>query len=159
MKKATRQHTKEHNRNLVLKTIFDYASISRAEIARITSLTRTTVSDIVADLLDEGLVSEVGVGSSMGGKSPVLLSLVEDSRCLIGLDLARNEFRGAIINLRGKTRDIITVPINSKDGVEALGLVYEILDRLMQTTWQSLVGIGIGTPGLVNISEGMVTPR
>ena len=77
MKKATRQHTKEHNRNLVLKTIFGQDSISRAEIARVTSLTRTTVSDIVADLLEEGLVSEIGVGSSLGGKSPILLSLEE----------------------------------------------------------------------------------
>ena len=99
MKKATRQHTKEHNRNLVLKTIFDHESISRAEIARITSLTRTTVSDIVSDLIAEGLVKEVGIGPSIGGKSPILLGLAEDSRYLIGLDLSYEEFRGAIVNL------------------------------------------------------------
>jgi N-acetylglucosamine repressor len=156
MKKATRQHTKEHNRNLVLKTIFAQDSISRAEIARVTSLTRTTVSDIVADLLEEGLVSEIGVGSSLGGKSPILLSLVEDSRYLIGLDLARNQFRGAIVNLRGKTREIVTLPVNSINGDEALALVYEILDQLMKASCFPLVGIGIGTPGLVNITEGAV---
>lgn len=156
MKKATRQHTKEHNRNLVLKTIFEHESISRAEIARVTSLTRTTVSDIVADLLEEGLVSEIGVGSSLGGKSPILLSLVEDSRYLIGLDLARNEFRGAIVNLRGKTHEIVTLPVNSNNGKEALALVYEILDRLMKASCLPLVGIGIGTPGLVNITAGAV---
>jgi predicted NBD/HSP70 family sugar kinase len=156
LKKATRQHTKEHNRNLVLKTIFDHESISRAEIARITSLTRTTVSDIVADLLDEDLVSEIGVGASLGGKSPVLLSLVEDSRYLIGLDLARDEFRGAIVNLRGKIRELVTLPVNGKNGDEALVMVYEILDRLMQAPWLPLIGIGIGTPGLVNITEGVV---
>src|SRR4030066_762994 len=125
MKKPPRQHTKEHNRNLVLKTIFDHESISRAEIARITSLTRTTVSEIVADLLEEDLVSEIGVGASLGGKSPVLLSLVEDSRYLIGLDLARNQFRGAIVNLRGKTRETVTLPVNSNNGAEASPLVYE----------------------------------
>ncbi len=156
MKKATRQHTKEHNRNLVLKTIFDHESISRAEIARITSLTRTTVSEIVADLLEEDLVSEIGVGASLGGKSPVLLSLVEDSRYLIGLDLARNQFRGAIVNLRGKIRELVTLPVNGKNGDEALVMVYEILDRLMQSPWLPLIGIGIGTPGLVNITEGVV---
>ena len=156
MKKATRQHTKEHNRNLVLKTIFDHDSISRAEIARITSLTRTTVSEIVADLLEEDLVSEIGVGASLGGKSPVLLSLVEDSRYLIGLDLARNQFRGAIVNLRGKIRELVTLPVNGKNGDEALVMVYEILDRLMQSPWLPLIGIGIGTPGLVNITEGVV---
>ncbi len=156
MQKATRQHTKEHNRNLVLKTIFERSSISRAEIARITSLTRTTVSDIVADFLDEGLVSEIGIGSSIGGKSPILLSLVDDSRYLIGLDLAHNQFRGAIVNLRGKICKTVTLPVNSTNGDEALALVYEILDQLMETSYLPLVGIGIGTPGLVNISEGIV---
>ena len=156
MQKATRQHTKEHNRNLVLKTIFEHESISRAEIARITSLTRTTVSDIVADLLEEGLVSEIGVGESIGGKSPILLSLVEDSRYLIGLDLAHNQFRGAIVNLRGKIRQLVTLPVNSNNGEAALGLVYEILDQLIKASPVPLVGIGIGTPGLVNITEGLV---
>ena len=98
MKKATHQQTKQHNRNLVLKTIFEHASISRAQIARITSLTRTTVSEIVADLIAEGLVNEIGVGSSIGGKSPILLSLVENARFLFGLDLAQYQFFGAVIN-------------------------------------------------------------
>jgi DNA-binding MarR family transcriptional regulator len=62
MEKATRQYTKEHNRNLVLKTIFAHEKISRADIARISQLTRTTVSDIVSDLIREGLVSEIGIG-------------------------------------------------------------------------------------------------
>lgn len=156
MQKATRQYTKEHNRNLVLKTIFEHESISRAEIARITSLTRTTVSDIVADLITEGLVDEIGMGESIGGKSPILLSLVEDSRYLIGLDLAHNQFRGAIVNLRGKIRELVTLPVNSDNGEAALAMVYEILDRLINASTVPLVGIGIGTPGLVNIAEGMV---
>jgi glucokinase-like ROK family protein len=156
MKKATRQDTKEHNRNLVLKTIFDHASISRAEIARVTSLTRTTVSDIVTSLLDENLVSEIGVGSSLGGKQPVLLGIEEDSRCLIGLDLARNQFRGAIVNLRGKIQQTVTLSLDSKTGDEAIALVYEILDRLVEAACLPKVGIGIGTPGLVNIREGTV---
>ena len=63
MKKGTQQDSKENNRNLVLKTIFERDSISRAEIARVTSLTRTTGSDIVADLLAEGLVDEIVAGS------------------------------------------------------------------------------------------------
>ncbi len=156
MKKATRQYTKEHNRNLVLKTIFEHDSISRAEIARITSLTRTTVSDIVSDLITEGLVNEIGMGSSIGGKSPILLSLMEDSRYLIGLDLTYNQFRGAIVNLRGQIRELVTLPMTSSNGDEALALVYEILDRLMKVAGLPLVGIGIGTPGLVNIHEGVV---
>lgn len=156
MQKATRQHTKEHNRNLVLKTIFDHDSISRAEIARITSLTRTTVSDIVADLLDANLVSEIGVGSSLGGKSPILLSLVEDSRYLIGLDLAYNQFSGAIVNLRGKDREMVSMPVNVYDRDKSLSAVFKIIDQLMEVDCQPMIGIGVGTPGLVDTTEGVV---
>jgi glucokinase-like ROK family protein len=156
MQKATRQHTKEHNTNLVLKTIFDSESIGRAEISRITRLTRTTVSDIVAGLIAEGLVKEIGMGASIGGKSPILLSLVADSRYLIGLDLARKKFSGAIINLRGEIRYKVDQDIQGLDGEAALASVYSILDCLTNTTYKPLVGIGIGTPGLVNTSEGVV---
>ncbi len=156
MEKATRQHTKEHNRALVLRTISNNSSISRAEIARITDLTRTTVSDIVSDLMSEGLVSEIGLGSSQGGKNPILLSLVDDSRFLIGLDLAQREFLGAVFNLRGKIRFMTRQPVNNRSGKEALNAIYEILDSLVGTSFQPILGIGIGTPGLVNTSEGVV---
>jgi N-acetylglucosamine repressor len=156
MQKATRQYTKEHNTNLVLKTIFDKESIGRAEISRITRLTRTTVSEIVAELIAEGLVKEVGMGVSIGGKSPILLSLEADSRYLIGLDLARKKFSGAIVNLRGEIRYKVDQDIQGLDGEAALASVYAILDRLTRTTYKPLVGIGIGTPGLVNTAEGVV---
>jgi N-acetylglucosamine repressor len=156
MEKATRQHTKEHNRNLVLKNIFQRESISRAEIARITRLTATTVSDIVADLIEEGLVSEIGVGPSIGGKNPILLNLVEDSKWLVSLDLAHNQFRGAVVNLRGKIQQLATLPVNDRTGDEALALVYEILDQLIQNINQPLLGIGVGAPGLINTAEGLI---
>lgn len=156
MLKATQQQTKEHNRNLVLKTIFNHESISRAEIARVTGLTRTTVSDIVTDLIGEDLVNEVGVGASLGGKNPILLSLQEDSRYLIGLDLARSEFLGAVVNLRGKIRYKACRSTKNYTGEDALNAIYEILDELVGSAFQPIVGIGIGTPGLVNTSEGIV---
>jgi hypothetical protein len=144
MKKATQQQTKEHNRNLVFKTVLEQESISRADIARGTHLTRTTVSDIVAELIDEGLVHEVGIGSSTGGKSPILLSVVEDARTLIGLDLAQNRFSGAIVNLCGGLREMISLPVNERHGEQALGLVYE---RPIGEGGGITVGIGVGTPG------------
>jgi N-acetylglucosamine repressor len=156
MEKATRQQSKEHNRNLVLKTIFDHETISRAEIARITRLTRTTVSDIVASLLYEELVTEIGYGESHGGKSPILLGLAEDSRYLVGLDLSRSEFRAAVINLRGKICATTSIPVSNRSGAEALDLVYQILDKMMISGFQPIVGIGVGTPGLVKSSDGMV---
>ena len=156
MKKATRQHTKGHNRILVLRTIFDHPSISRAEIARSTGLTRTTVSEIVSALLTEGLVSEIGIGESQGGKSPILISLDENSRYLVGLDLAHSEFRGAVVSLRGKLCATLSTPLNGRSGQDALALVYRTLDELLRLGHAPLVGIGVGTPGLVNMADGVV---
>ncbi|MGI6251470.1 MAG: ROK family transcriptional regulator [Anaerolineaceae bacterium] len=156
MEKATRQHTREHNQNLVFKTIITHDQISRAEISRKTRLTRTTVSGIVADLISHGLVEEVGLGPSVGGKNPILLRLVEDSRLMIGIDISHNQFRGATVNLRGKIKDRIEISLLDEDGDEALQTVYRIIDYLFSKTNQSILGIGIGTPGLVNTHEGRI---
>ncbi|VAW33511.1 hypothetical protein MNBD_CHLOROFLEXI01-4985, partial [hydrothermal vent metagenome] len=91
MHKATQQQTKQHNKQLILKTIYNDQPISRAEIARATFLTRTTVSSVVAELLQDGMVEEIGQGPSGGGKRPILLGMVEDSRNLIGIDLGNSE--------------------------------------------------------------------
>ncbi len=111
---------------------------------------------MVAGLLTEGLVREVGIGKSIGGKSPILLSLVKDSRYMISLNLAHDLFCGAVVNLRGEIKDMESAPVSGRDGQQALALVYEILDRLVEKQWAPVVGIGVGTPGLVNTREGMV---
>ncbi len=155
-RKATHQQTRLHNSRLVLKTIYDHGRISRAEIARITGLTRPTVSDMVAELMEEGLVEEVGQGPSEGGKPPILLSVVDDARHLIGIDLASDAFRGAVINLRGETRHRVHLPLHGQDGEAALQLVYRLIDELASATDRPLLGIGIGTPGLMDPVNGVV---
>ncbi|MFT3895814.1 MAG: hypothetical protein QM730_29700 [Anaerolineales bacterium] len=137
MKKATHQQTKQHNRDLVLRTIFGHNSVSRAEIARITHLTRTTVSDVVAGLLSEGLVQEIGLGASIGGKSPILLSVEADSRFLIGLNLAQDKFIGAIVNLRGEIKEKVEVDVHDDNAEKALQLVYQIIDQLIRKRLQT----------------------
>jgi N-acetylglucosamine repressor len=156
MQKATYLQTKHHNRDLVLRTIFENESISRAEVARVTRLTRTTVSDVVSSLLKEGLVEEIGKGESIGGKTPILLSIVADSRYMIGLNLAQDKFVGAIVNLRGEIKEMLEVSVFDDDGKKALDSVYQIISQLIRRKFKPIIGIGIGTPGLVMTREGIV---
>ncbi len=156
MQKATRQQTKSHNKRLTLKTIYDHQPISRAEIARLTYLTRTTVSNAVGALMDEGLVAEIGHGPSVGGKPPIMLGLVEDSHHLIGLDLANSEFQGATVNLRGDIQHRVNLPAGERSGPEALDLVYQLIDDLLVSSDSPLMGIGIGTPGIIDTRQGLV---
>lgn len=155
-RKATREQIKTHNRRLILRTIYDQGEISRAEIARITRLTRPTVSSIVAELIDQSLVAETGQTSSSGGKPARLLRLVPDSYYVIGLDLADSEFRGCLVNLRGEIRRRMVVPVPGSHGDEALALVFKLVDMLISAADSPLLGIGIGTPGLIDAEQGIV---
>lgn len=156
MKKATRQQSKSHNSRLVLKTVFEQDFVSRADIARHTDLSRATVSDVVAGLMDDGLVMETGLGPSAGGKPPTLLDVVADARLLICLDLGNSQLRGALVDLRGHIRHEESLPLNERDGETALAQVYELIDSLTALTDRPLLGIGIGTPGLIDVRRGVV---
>ena len=153
--KATHQLTKQHNRDLVLKTLLDSEAVSRAGIARLTGLTRTTVSEIISSLIVMGLVEELGPGSSSGGKPSILLRLVADSRYIIGVNLAQHRFVASLVNLRGEIKQTVEVKVQGADGNKAIRLAYQLLDTFTSKTWP-LVGIGVGTPGLINTGEGIV---
>jgi N-acetylglucosamine repressor len=154
--KATHQQTRVHNERLVVRTVYDRGPISRAEVARLTGLTRTTVSDVVTSLLDEGVVREVGRGPSSGGKAPILVEVDDDARLVVGLDLGEEQFVGSLVNLRGEIRRTIELPVDGRDGDAALDLVFDLLDRLLAGTTAPLLGVGIGTPGLVDSRTGTI---
>jgi predicted NBD/HSP70 family sugar kinase len=154
--KATHQQTRVHNERLVVRTLYDLGPISRAEVARLTGLTRTTVSDVVASLLDEGVVREIGRGPSSGGKAPILLEVDDDARLVVGLDLGEEHFAGSLVNLRGEIRRTVELAVDGRDGDAALALVFELLDQLLDGSTAPLLGIGIGTPGLVDSRTGTI---
>ena len=154
--KATHQQTRVHNERLVVRTVYDLGPISRADVARQTGLTRTTVSDVVAGLLDEGVVREIGRGQSTGGKAPILLEVDQEARLVVGLDLGEEQFAGSLVNLRGEIRRTVELPVAGRDGEGAVQLVFDLLDRLLAGVAAPLLGIGIGTPGLVDSRTGTI---
>jgi N-acetylglucosamine repressor len=154
--KATHQQTRAHNERLVVRTVYDLGPISRADVARQTGLTRTTVSDVVTGLLDDGVVREIGRGPSSGGKAPILLEVDEDARLVIGLDLGEEHFAGSLVNLRGEIRRSVELPVAGRDGDDAVQLVFLLLDELLDGIAAPLLGIGVGTPGLVDSGTGTI---
>jgi N-acetylglucosamine repressor len=156
LEKATRQHTRDHNSQLVLRTIYDSNAISRAELARQTRLTRTTISEVVTPLIERGLVEEVGHGQSSGGRIPILLSVIDDSRHLIGINLLDGELSGATINLRGAIQQRASRALHRRDAESVLACTYDLLDELVELATRPLLGIGISTPGLMDTSAEVV---
>ncbi len=156
MEKATRQQSKDHNSRLVLRTIFDAGEISRAGVARMTGLTRPTVSTIVADLLESDLVIETGQGPSAGGKRPTLLSVNGGGRHLLAVDLSGDEFRAARLNLKGKIEARSVMPADGVRGEAVLNCIYTLVQSLLPSNVSTILGIGVATPGLVDPHNGIV---
>jgi predicted NBD/HSP70 family sugar kinase len=154
--KATIRDARTHNQRLVLSTIYEIGPASRAHLARLTGLTRTTVSDVVGDLLKMGLTREIGPGPSRRGKAPILLEVPPGARHVVGIDLDERVFRGAIVNLNGEMVKVAEVPCGDSNGERALERVDQLLDRLLGSTAWPVLGIGIGAPGLINTEDGTV---
>ncbi len=154
--KATHQETRAHNERLVLGTIYELGPISRAEVARVTSLTRTTVSDVVTGLLETGLAREIGRGPSTGGKAPILLEVDNDARHIVAVDLGDKVFRGGVLDLRGEIVRSREVAVEGRDADRALERMFELIDTLIADAGSHVLGIGIGTAGLIDASSGTV---
>jgi predicted NBD/HSP70 family sugar kinase len=79
-----------------------------------------------------------------------------DSRYLIGVNLAQHRFIASIVNLGGEIKKTVEVPVRDGDGETAIELVYQILDQLLKEDYKPIVGIGVGTPGLIDTGAGTV---
>lgn len=156
VEKATRQDIRDHNSRLVLRMIYDTSEISRASLARLTQLTRTTVSEVVGGLIEQGLVEETGQGAPAIGRTPTLLRVVDDSRQVIAVSINGDELRGALVNLRGVIQHRASVPLEGRDGAEVLKGLPILIDDLVQSATSLLLGIGVSTPGLVDAPSGTV---
>ena len=153
--KATHAQTRAYNASLVLRALYDLGPISRAAIARLTGLTRTSVGELVAELEQDGLAQEVGRGPSTGGKAPTLISLIDDARHTVTLDLGERTFTAALLNLRGQIHRRAARDLEGADGDAAVALVHDLIDELLDGPHSPILGIGVGTPGIVD-GEGTI---
>jgi glucokinase-like ROK family protein len=154
--KAAPSRARAQNTQLVLRTIYMDGPISRADLSRISQLTPPTISDMVAGLIKDGLVEEMGLAPSSGGRRAILLRIVDHSRQLIGIDLSRRDFRGALSDLRGNIQQRSSLPLEGADGEIALNMVYDLVDSLIDSATSPILGIGIGVPGLVDAANGVL---
>jgi len=163
--KVLPEHARSHNRSLVLQTLYRDGQRSRADLARETGLTRVTVSDLVAELLAEGLVIELGQReSARPGKPAVLLDIDRAAHQIIGVDLSDHDrFRGAVMDLDGRILARAEVMLADGEGGEsatgesAAAKVDALVDRLVAATTAPVLGIGVGSPGVVDLTGTILT--
>lgn len=155
-RKATHEDTRKQNRRFVLQCLFSNAPTTRANISRTTGLTRATVSDLVSELVEEGLVVELGTAPSGGGKPPTLLTVADDAYHIIAIRLAGSHWTGSVLTLRRRVIESFTVGSAGRRGSPAIDALYDLADTLLGSTRQPVLGIGIATPGVVTSSGTVV---
>jgi predicted NBD/HSP70 family sugar kinase len=156
--KALPEDARHHNRSLVLQWLFRHGPTSRADLSRATHLTRVTISDLVAELLGDGLVEEVGRRAEPSvGKPATLVGIVPDARHVVCLDLSDDErFTGALVNLAGKVLVRRSRRRTARTGAAAADVAVELAAELASETTQPVLGVGVGSPGLVGASGVVV---
>ncbi len=149
---ATPGDAKQHNRALIMRTLYTTGPASRADIARATGLTKVTVSGLVAELISQGLLHELGQQElQRPGKPAILVDIARDAHAVLCLDLSNHErFRGALLDLNGNVLEKRDAERAGATGDAAVSLAIELALELQPMSPLPLLGIGVGTPGVVD---------
>lgn len=131
---------------------------TRADLARLTGLARSTVSQRVDALIGSGLVSEVEDGGSTGGRPPRRLRLRTENNLVFGVDLGATHCRMALMHIGGVPLAVRGDPLDIAAGPdEVLTHVDQCMHEMLAETGNPLravKAIGIGVPGPVEFASG-----
>jgi predicted NBD/HSP70 family sugar kinase len=150
--KLLTKDTKRYHRALILQHLFADGPASRADLARATGLTRVTISDLVGGLIDDGLLGELGAPVEIKvGKPPTLVGLLADAAHIVALDLSPDDrLTGAVLDLFGQVKARVELPHQAASGEAAVRLAIRLAQQLREATDRPVLGIGVGTPGVVD---------
>ncbi|CAM3681623.1 ROK family transcriptional regulator [Isoptericola cucumis] len=156
--KVLPEHARAHNRSLVLQHLFHEGPTSRADLARATSLTRVTVSDLVNVLLAEGLVEELGVQPVRRvGKPAILVGMRTDAYQIVAVDLSDDAvMRGAVMTLTGEAVVRRSLPVDGRVGDGLVDLITRFARTLVAAATSPVIGVGVGSPGVVDDSGTVI---
>ena len=147
---------RDNNLTLLLSTIWDYESISRAKLAKITGLAPSSVTRLTQELQDIGLIVETGKGASSGGRLPVLISPNPKAGIVISFDLSGSRIQGGVFDASNHLLKVSEIPL-VKFGPDAIqDYIFQLMDRFLRDeslNGEKLLGIGVCIPGVVNIEK------
>lgn len=155
---------KQQNMESIKMTLYQSAPISRGEIAERLELTPPTITNMVLEMIREGVVEELKSDNKKqlgqgAGRKPINIDLVADSRLSMGISLGRDMTHYCITNLRGKVHVMGHVEVFSDDYDVMLGQFKDLLHMLRNSyplEWVKLLGIGISVPGIVDSEHGIL---
>ena len=146
-------YIKKINRSLILKKIVEEKMISRADVSKVTALTRATISAQVAALLEEGLIVETQLEHNAVGRKPIMLSLNRQAGYALGVDLNYGKISFTLSDLLGYPVLSNHIEINTTDYSE----IYKLIVEHINTYTTNCVNSRYGIVGIVIAIHGLVT--
>lgn len=156
---GSKELIRDINTHLILETIINQASISRAATAKHLGLTKATVSAIVQDLINRKLVIEIGSDDTSLGRKPILLSLNKKAGYVVSIDLGVDTISALVSDLAGEDCSLkqIKTPKNTYGYVNEIIKLVESM-KLPTDTPYGLVGITLGIHGVTINNEISFAP-
>ncbi len=143
---ASSEFVRDINRRIILNLVRTRHPISRADLARLSGLQRSTVSLIVEQLIDEHWVMEGPTGRLPRGRRPTFLRL-NDERVIIAVDIRPIQTTVAVADANGRflSQEIMAT---SPDPVQLMKALIQSIERLIGAGRSKKVeGVGISVPG------------
>jgi len=155
---ASSEVVRDINRRIVLNLIRTRQPISRADLARVSGLQRSTISLIVEELVEENWVIEGPTGRLPRGRRPTFLRL-NDDRVIIGVDIRPTQTTVALANVNGKftSQEVSATPADPKAAVDAL--IQRIQALIRSCRGKKIEGIGISLPGRPSAGHLVFAPN
>src|SRR3954452_24854823 len=149
---------RDHNRRRVIEALGERGVASRADLARATGLSRSTVSSVVAALQRAGLVSERSGGepSEAGvGRAPVMIALDRSAGAVAGVDFGHSHVAVALADLShtviAELWRELDVDHAARDGLDAAADLFEQATHEAGIEPTSVLGVGMGVPGPIHL--------
>jgi len=150
------------NRSVLLSSLFFDQPQSRPELSEATGLSPASVSNVVRELIGEGIVVEAGSVDSDGGRPRVLLRINPDYGYVVGVDVGEIRVRVELFDLTMTERATVDYPLDPRRHdvgviVEAILTGLEEVLARSGVSPQAVLGVGVGVPGIVeNGPDGLV---
>jgi predicted NBD/HSP70 family sugar kinase len=144
---------KESNIKQIFDLVFENEGISRIEISRITKLSRSTVSLLMEELMEAGLIRMTGERvSDSSGRKPISLEINGDRAQILTLSLGKNNYSCILYNIRGRELEKFSSGIVYKKGCAAK-MWRAIQSRISRLDESRLLAICVSIPAKINKAE------
>jgi predicted NBD/HSP70 family sugar kinase len=152
--RRTVRDLRRHNRSVLLSRLYLGDPQSRQELGRATGLSQGTVSNVVGELIDEGLVVEAGLVDSDGGRPRTLLRVNPGYTHVVGVDVGETRVRVEVFDLAMRPLATVEHPLASvrPDPDSVLAQVLDGLNEVLRRAEvepAGVLGVGIGVFGTV----------